>query len=83
MILLSLENEPRRFNDLKKTVDGISQKVLTENLRTLERDGLVLRKVISSRPIKVEYRTTSLSLELKNNEKYDSHNARESLRQLA
>ena len=64
MILLSLEKTPRRFNELKKTIDGISQKVLTENLRSLERDGLILRKVISSRPIKVEYSLTHLSLEL-------------------
>ena len=40
------------------------KKVLTENLRSLERDGLILRKVISSRPIKVEYSSTHLSLEL-------------------
>ena len=64
MILLSLEKTPRRFNELKKIIDGISQKVLTENLRSLERDGLILRKVISSRPIKVEYSSTHLSLEL-------------------
>ena len=64
MILLSLEKTPMRFNELKKATDGISQKVLTENLRSLERDGLILRKVISSRPIKVEYSSTHLSLEL-------------------
>ena len=64
MILLCLEKAPRRFNELKKVFDGISQKVLTENLRSLERDGLILRKVISSRPIKVEYSSTHLSLEL-------------------
>ena len=64
MILLCLQKTPKRFNELKKVIDGISQKVLTENLRSLERDGLVLRKVISSRPIKVEYSSTNLSLEL-------------------
>ena len=64
MILLSLEKTPKRFNELKKAIDGVSQKVLTENLRSLERDGLILRKVISSRPIKVEYSSTHLSLEL-------------------
>ena len=64
MILLSLEKTPKRFNELKKVIDGISQKVLTENLRSLERDGLILRRVISSRPIKVEYSSTNLSLEL-------------------
>ncbi|MEL0326785.1 MAG: helix-turn-helix domain-containing protein, partial [Burkholderiaceae bacterium] len=64
MILLCLENTPKRFNELKKAIDGISQKVLTENLRSLERDGLILRKVISSRPIKVEYSSTHLNLEL-------------------
>ena len=64
IILLSLEDQPRRFNALKKTVDGISQKVLTENLRNLERDGLVSRRVINDRPIRVEYSTTLLSLQL-------------------
>ena len=64
MILLSLEKTPKRFNELKKAIDGVSQKVLTENLRSLERDGLVLRTVVSSRPIKVEYSSTHLSLEL-------------------
>ena len=64
MILLSIEKTPKRFNELKKTIDGISQKVLTENLRNLERDGLIHRKVMSSRPIKVEYSSTHLSLEL-------------------
>ncbi len=64
MILLCLEKTPKRFNELKKVIDGISQKVLTENLRSLERDGLILRKVISSRPIKVEYSSTHLGLEL-------------------
>ena len=64
MILLCLEKTPKRFNELKKVINGISQKVLTENLRSLERDGLILRKVISSRPIKVEYSSTHLSLEL-------------------
>ena len=64
MILLCLEKAPKRFNELKKTIDGISQKVLTENLRSLERDGLILRKVICFRPIKVEYSATHLSLEL-------------------
>ena len=64
MILLSLEKTPKRFNELKKAIDGVSQKVLTENLRGLERDGLILRKVISSRPIKVEYSSTHLSKEL-------------------
>ena len=64
MILLCLQKTPKRFNELKKIIDGISQKVLTENLRSLERDGLIFRKVISSRPIKVEYSSTHLSLEL-------------------
>ena len=64
MILLCLEETPRRFNELKKVIDGISQKVLTENLRSLERDGLIHRTVISFRPIKVEYSSTHLSKEL-------------------
>ena len=64
MILLCLECQPKRFNALKKAIGGISQKVLTENLRSLERDGLLSRTVTSSRPIKVEYSVTPLSREL-------------------
>ena len=64
LILALLEEEPKRFNEIKNEVEGISQKVLTENLRSLERDGLVSRKVYTQNAIKVEYGVTLQSKEL-------------------
>ncbi|MBO9669177.1 MAG: helix-turn-helix transcriptional regulator [Sphingobium sp.] len=62
-VLLALgiiERAPIRFNQLRREIEGISQKSLTETLRTLERDGLVRREVIASSPIAVEYSITPL-----------------------
>jgi DNA-binding HxlR family transcriptional regulator len=55
-----LESGPKRFNQIRREIEGISQKSLTETLRTLERDGLVRRKVITSSPIAVEYSITPI-----------------------
>ena len=49
-----------RFNELKKRIDGISQRMLTVTLRTLERDGLVTRRVYPQIPPRVEYELTDL-----------------------
>jgi DNA-binding HxlR family transcriptional regulator len=51
---------PRRFSELKRTVDGISQRMLTLTLRSLERDGLVTRTVHPTVPPSVEYALTAL-----------------------
>ena len=64
LILALLKENPKRFNQIKNEIEGISQKVLTENLRSLERDGLVNRKVYSQNAIRVEYRATAESKEL-------------------
>ena len=64
LILSLLKEHPRRFNEIKREIEGISQKVLTENLRNLERDGLILRKVSTDRPLKVIYSTTANSKKL-------------------
>jgi len=53
-----------RFNQLKKTVAGISQKMLTQQLRELERDGLIKRQVFPEVPPHVEYSMTELGLSL-------------------
>ena len=53
-----------RFNQLKKTVAGISQKMLTKQLRELERDGLIKRQVFPEVPPHVEYSMTELGLSL-------------------
>jgi len=55
LIVVKLSDAPLRFGALRRAVQGISQKMLTQNLRLLERDGLVLRRLLSDRPIQVEY----------------------------
>ena len=65
MIIYLLSKKPLRFNRLKESVDGISQKVLTSNLKKLEADGIINRKVYDERTLRVEYSITPLGLELK------------------
>ena len=61
LVLLCLdEGEVMRFNQLQKTIGDISQKMLTVTLRTLEADGLVLRKAYAEIPPRVEYSLTSM-----------------------
>ncbi len=55
LILLLLRSEPMRFNALRRAIEGISQKMLAQVLRSLERDGLVRRRVIATVPVTVEY----------------------------
>ena len=56
---------PWRFNELKKNLDGISQKVLTDSLRSMEEDGLITRTVYAEVPPRVEYALSDLGLTLK------------------
>ncbi|MCZ2122165.1 MAG: helix-turn-helix transcriptional regulator [Anaerolineales bacterium] len=60
LIIGLLENRPRRFSELKREIEGISQKMLTQTLRGLERDGLVTRTVYAQIPPRVEYELTAL-----------------------
>jgi DNA-binding HxlR family transcriptional regulator len=60
LILTALEGGTLRFNQLRVRVEGISQKVLTQNLRALERDGIVLRQAILTNPVTVEYSLTEM-----------------------
>jgi DNA-binding HxlR family transcriptional regulator len=60
LVLSALENGTLRFQELRRAVDGISQKMLTQTLRALERDGLLTRTVYASVPPKVEYTLTPL-----------------------
>lgn len=60
IIGLLRQQPPLRFNEIKREVDGISQKVLSQKLKLLERDGLVAREVYPSMPVRVEYRLTEL-----------------------
>jgi DNA-binding HxlR family transcriptional regulator len=60
LIIGLLEKKPQRFVALQRQIGGISQKMLTQNLRGLERDGLVLRTVYAEVPPRVEYELTPL-----------------------
>lgn len=60
LILRDLMTGTKRFGELKKSVTGISQKVLTSNLRDMEENGLVSREVFPEVPPKVEYTLTDL-----------------------
>ena len=55
LIMRNLLDRPWRFNELKKSLDGISQKVLTDSLRSMEEDGLITRTVYAEVPPRVEY----------------------------
>lgn len=60
LILAVLCAEPLRFNAIKRRLEGITQKALTQALRRLERNGLVARRVIPGSPVAVEYSVTPL-----------------------
>ena len=55
LIMRNLLQRPWRFNELKKDLDGISQKVLTDSLRSMEEDGIITRTVYPEVPPRVEY----------------------------
>lgn len=65
LILRDLIEGTKRFNELNKSIIGISAKVLTENLRELENDGIVIRKTYAVVPPKVEYSLSPKGEELK------------------
>ncbi|WP_260954425.1 winged helix-turn-helix transcriptional regulator [Pseudomonas citri] len=64
LIIMLLESGPRRFTEIKRTINGISQRMLTLCLRGLERDGLIKRTVYSVMPPHVEYELTPLGRSL-------------------
>jgi DNA-binding HxlR family transcriptional regulator len=60
LILSALAGGPQRYSDLGRVIAGVSQKMLTQTLRSLERDGLVSRSITPTVPVRVEYRLTPL-----------------------
>ena len=60
LILRNLMQRPWRFNELRKDLEGISQKVLTDSLRSMEADGIVERTVYAEVPPRVEYSLSEL-----------------------
>ena len=65
LIILDLLNGTKRNGELKKSIDNNTQKVLTSNLRSMEKDGLIIRKVYAEVPPRVEYSLTETGLSLK------------------
>lgn len=65
LIIRDLLTGTKRFGKLQKSIGGISQKVLTNNLRQMEESGLIIRKVFAEVPPRVEYSLTDLGLSLK------------------
>lgn len=65
LIIRDLLDGTKRFGELKKSVGNISQKVLTANLRSMEEDGLLTRKVFPEVPPRVEYTLTETGYSLK------------------
>lgn len=60
LVIVLLGQGPQRFNELRRTIEGISQRMLTTTLRGLERDGLVTRTVYPTNPPQVDYRLTKM-----------------------
>ncbi len=60
LIMRNLLMRPWRFNELRKNLDGVSQKVLTDSLRSMEEDGIIIRTVFPEVPPRVEYSLSEL-----------------------
>jgi DNA-binding HxlR family transcriptional regulator len=60
LILWRISDGPVRFNELRRKIEGISTKVLSQALKQLERDGLILRRAFATVPVTVEYSITPL-----------------------
>jgi DNA-binding HxlR family transcriptional regulator len=60
LIITALADGPQRYSDLSRRIAGVSQKMLTQTLRSLERDGLITRSVTPSVPVRVDYQLTAL-----------------------
>ena len=65
LILRNLFMRPWRFNELRKDLEGISQKVLTDSLRSMEEDGIITRTVYPEVPPRVEYALSELGLSMR------------------
>jgi DNA-binding HxlR family transcriptional regulator len=64
LVVAALADGPRRHSELARRIAGVSQKMLTQTLRTLERDGLLTRTVTASVPVRVDYALTELGHDL-------------------
>nr|WP_246270684.1 helix-turn-helix domain-containing protein [Paraburkholderia solisilvae] len=64
LVVILLGDDSKRFNEIKRMADGISQRMLTLTLRGLERDGLVTRTIYPTKPPRVDYELTALGRSL-------------------
>ena len=64
LVLCALQDEPQRYSQLARTIAGVSQKMLTQTLRSLERDGMLTRSVTATVPVTVTYELTALGRSL-------------------
>lgn len=64
LVLSLLESGPKRFSVLKREIDGVSQKMLSQTLRALEHDGFLTRRAFPTVPVTVEYELTALGRSL-------------------
>lgn len=65
MIVMAVLDRPRRFNEIKRHLEGVTQRVLTQTLRRLERNGMIMRRVLPTSPVGVEYSLTPLGESLR------------------
>lgn len=65
MAVLAVLDEPRRFNEIKRHLECVTQRVLTQTLRRLERNGMIVRRVLPTSPVGVEYSLTPLGESLR------------------
>jgi len=65
MMVMAILARPTRFNELKRRLEGITQRVLTQTLRRLERNGMIRRTVLPTSPVGVEYSLTPLGESLR------------------
>jgi DNA-binding HxlR family transcriptional regulator len=65
MMVMAVLDRPRRFNDIKRRLEGVTQRVLTQTLRRLERNGMIERRVLPTSPVGVEYSLTPLGESLR------------------
>ena len=65
MVVMAVLERPHRFNELKHRLDGITQRVLTQTLRRLQRNGMMQRRVLPISPVGVEYSLTTLGESLR------------------
>lgn len=65
MMVLAVLERPARFNEIKRRLDGVTQRVLTQTLRRLQRNGMIERKVLPTSPVGVEYSLTPLGESLR------------------